>query len=175
MEIETPRLTLRSFQPDDLDVYHEQIYSDPDVMLYLPGGVPRSRERTNEVLEFTFKHEEEHGITLWAVINKEDNRFIGQCGLVYLKNSPDVEIAYALGKEWWGQGIATEAGAASLRYGFEVGGLPRILGLAVPANTASQRVMQKIGMQYQGETTQYYNTTLALYRIERDQWMTSER
>lgn len=168
--IETARLYLRSFTPTDLDDYHTQIYGDADVTRYLPGGAPRSRERTNEVLEFAMRHGQEHGFTLWAVINKTDGRFVGHCGLVYLRDSPEVEVAYALGKIWWGQRMAAEAAAACLRYGFEIGELEYILALAVPENTASQRVMQKIGMQHQGVTTQYYNTSLVLYRQERNLW-----
>jgi RimJ/RimL family protein N-acetyltransferase len=143
--IETARLYLRSFAPTDLDDYHAHIYSDADVTRYLPGGAPRSRERTNEVLEFAMRHGQEHGFTLWAVINKADERFTGHCGLVYLRDSPEVEVAYALGKMWWGQGIAAEAAAACLHYGFEKAELDHILALAVPENTASQRVMQKSG------------------------------
>ena len=168
--IETNRLLLRTFTPTDLDDYHTTIYGDADVMRYLPGGVPRSQERTNEVLEFALRHGQEHGFTLWAVINKADNRFIGHCGLVYLRESPEVEVAYALGKVWWGQGIAAEAAAACLRFGFEQAALDQILALAVPENTASQRVMQKIGMKHQGITTNYYNTSLVLYRLGREQW-----
>jgi len=168
--IETARMYLRPFTPADLDDYYGQVYSDPDVMVYLPGGVPRTREKTNEVLEFSMQHGQEHGFTLWAAIDKASGQFMGHCGLVYLKGTPDVEVAYAFGKAFWGQGIATEAAGAALRYGFEVAGLDYIVVLAEPGNLASQRVMQKIGMFHQGMTNQYYHTPLVLYRLERSQW-----
>jgi ribosomal-protein-alanine N-acetyltransferase len=169
--LETERLRLRLFHPDDLDDYHRVIYGDPDVMVYMPGGVPRSRERTQAVLDFSVAHAQQHGFTLWAVVNKTDNTFLGHCGLVYLQDSPEeVELAYAFGKAYWGQDYASEAARAALRYGFEVAGLDCILALAVPDNIASQRVMQKAGMKPQGITHRYYNTDLVLYRLDRSEW-----
>jgi ribosomal-protein-alanine N-acetyltransferase len=165
--LETERLILRPFVPADLDDYHAQIYSDPDVTRYLPGGRPRPLDRTQVVLDYSIEHGRKHGFTLWAVVRKADHQFIGHCGLVYLQNSPEVEIAYAIGKAFWGQGYVTEAARAALRYGFETAGLEQIIALAVPENIASQRVMQKIGMHYQGTTDRYYNTELALYILNR--------
>ncbi len=169
--IETERLILRSFQPEDLNDYHQQIYSDPDVTLYLPTGKPRPIEKTKAVLDFAIEHEAEHGFSLWAVIEKSIRQFIGHCGLVYLKGTPDVEVAYAYGKAYWGKGIGSEAARACLQYGFETGNLPYIVALAEPENVASQRVMQKIGMVHEGLTMQYYSSPLELYRITREQWV----
>lgn len=165
--LETARLILRSFSPDDLSDYHAQIYSDPDVTRYLPGGKPRPIEGTKAVLDFSIDHGAKHGFTLWAVINKAENAFIGHCGLVWLTTAPEVEVAYAFGKDYWSKGYASEAAHASLRYGFENTDLPQIIALAVPENTASQKVMQKIGMQYQGASTRYYNAELAVYTLAR--------
>ncbi|MBZ0280850.1 MAG: GNAT family N-acetyltransferase [Anaerolineae bacterium] len=169
--LETERLILRSFQPEDLNDYHQQIYSDPDVTRFLPTGKPRPIEKTKAVLDFSIEHETEHGFSLWAVIEKSSGQFIGHCGLVYLKGTPDVEVAYAYGKVYWGKGYASEAARASLQYGFETANLPYIVALAEPENLASQRVMQKIGMVHEGLTTQYYESPLEVYRITRDAWM----
>ena len=166
--IETERLILRPFVPSDLTEYHRHIYSDHDVTRYLPGGKPRPREATQKVLEYAIRHGEEYGYTLWAVIDKENMAFLGHCGLMTLQNGVEVEVAYALGKAFWGQGYAPEAARASLRYGFEQFGLEQILALAVPDNQASQRVMQKIGMHYQGITNDYYDTPLVLYTLARE-------
>ncbi len=167
--ITTQRLRLRSFQPDDLDVYWRVVYGDAAVMVYMPGGVPRSREKTSEVLEFSIEHEREHGFSLWAVEILADSSFLGHCGLIHLKTG-EVEIAYALGKSAWGQGYASEAARAALGYGFEQANLAYILALADPDNLASQRVMQKIGMRGLGFTEAYYQARLALYRMDRADW-----
>ncbi len=165
--LETARLRLRPFMPDDLDDYHTQIYSDPDVTRYLPGGQPRPKDRTKAVLDFSIEHGQKHGFTLWAVLKKADNTFIGHCGLVWLQSAQEVEVAYAFGKDHWGKGYGTEAAHASLRYGFESAQLEQIIALAVPENTASQKIMQKIGMRYEGLTNHYYNAELALYTLSR--------
>jgi RimJ/RimL family protein N-acetyltransferase len=165
--IETDRLRLRSFILDDLDDYHAQIYSDPDVTRFLPGGKPRPKDRTQAVLEFSIQHGWEHGFTLWALVRKVDSVFLGHCGLIYIHDTQVVELAYAIGKGFWGQGYTTEAAQASLRYGIETAHLDQIIALAEPENLASQRVMQKLGMKHQGTTGQYYNTELELYTLSR--------
>src|SRR5262245_38074517 len=117
--IETTRLRLRDFVPADLNDYHQQIYNDPDVTRFLPGGKPRPIERTKEVLDYAIEHGQKHGFSLWAIVNKADNQFLGHCGLIFLQDAPEVELAYALGKSCWGKGLASEAARACLRYGFE--------------------------------------------------------
>lgn len=169
--IETSRLRLRLPHPADLDDYQTQVYGDPLVMRYLPGGVPRPIERTQAVIDLFAQHQAEHGFSVWAVELKNSRQFIGHCGLFCFTDAAEVEVAYAFGTAYWGQGYAPEAARASLRYGFETANLSHILALAVPANLASQRVMQKIGMRHIGLTNQYYNNTeLVLYRQERDEF-----
>jgi RimJ/RimL family protein N-acetyltransferase len=162
--IETARLKIRPFTFDDLDAYHQQVYSDPDVTRYLPGGKPRSREATRDVIAYFIDHDDEHGFTIAAVLDKSTIELIGHCGLHRFSNG-DVEIGYSFAKTRWGQGYATEAAHATLRYGFETLRLPEIIALAFPANIASQRVMQKLGMTHEGATTSYYNSELVIYRM----------
>lgn len=171
--IATARLHLRPFRDDDLQVYHETIYSDADVTRFLPGGKPRPLDGTQTVLDFAIAHQRKHGFSIWAVERRADYHFLGHCGLVYLRDAPQVEVAYAFGAAYWGQGYATEAARASLRFGFQTLKLDRILALAFPENIGSQRVMQKIGMRHQGETEQYYRTRLVLYTADRADWTPS--
>lgn len=164
--IETARLKIRPFNRNDLDMYHQQVYSDPDVTRYLPGGRPRSRPETANVIDYFMEHEMLHGFSISAVLDKTTGQLFGHCGLHSFKNG-DVEIGYSFAKARWGQGYATEAAKALLRYGFETLGLPEIIALAMPPNLASQRVMQKLGMRHEGTTDLYYNTELVLYRLSR--------
>lgn len=167
--IETARLRLRPARADDLDNYQSLIYGDAEVMRYLPGGVPRPVERTQATLNVFIQHQAQHGFSVWAVELKDNGEFIGQAGLWTIPNTAEIEVAYAFGKAHWGNGYASEAARASLRYGFETANLPYILAVANPPNLASQRVMQKIGMKYIGLTSQYYdNTELVLYRMDKD-------
>jgi RimJ/RimL family protein N-acetyltransferase len=81
-----------------------------------------------------------------------EGAFAGICGLWRVpfdaSFTPAVEIGYRLLPKWWQRGIATEAGAAVLRYGFEELELPEIVAYTVSANVRSRRVMEKLGMQY---------------------------
>jgi len=173
MIIETENLVLRSFMPEDLDDYFAQVYGDADVMRYISGGQARSRERTNDVLMFAMRHEKTYGFSIWALLNRAEDTFIGHCGLIHPGDAPEVELVCALGKSFQKQGAGPEAATASLRYGLETLGLDRIIGLAYPENMPSRKGMEKIGMTYVGETDRYYNATLVQYQLEHAGWQPS--
>lgn len=166
--LETERLRLRPFTLDDVDAYYEGISRDAEVMRYLPGGKPRQRSDSSWVISYFIRHADLHGFGVWAVEDKQSAALIGHAGLEYIPNADEVEIAYTLAKAYWGRGLATEAARASLRYGFEALDLAEIYGLAFPANEASQKVMRKLGMTYQGVTDRYYGSELACYHITRE-------
>jgi ribosomal-protein-alanine N-acetyltransferase len=166
-EILTSRLRLRPFKSNDLDELHRVIFSDADVMKFLPGGVPRPQERTRTTLDYFMTHITEKGFGAFAVLDRETGAFLGQCGLNTLSDDA-VEIFYAIGKPFWGRGYTTEAAAAVLDNGFNTTGLERIIALAVPENRASRRVMEKIGMTFQRITEEYYGAPLALYVARAD-------
>ena len=150
-ELETRRTLLRNITLDDAHEYYNQIWSQPDVMRYLPGGAPRVREQTETYINYFSNHWETHGFGLWGVIIKETGKFIGHCGIQIIQEAQEIEVAYAFGKDYWGQGLGTETAHASLRFGFEELGLDRIIAIAVPENIASRRIMEKNGMKYEGE------------------------
>jgi len=163
-EIETARLYLRQFTPDDLDDLY-RIYSDSEVMKYIGKGV-RTRAATETALYGMLEHWQQHNFGMWAAVHKIDNKFIGRCGLCFLDKTPEVELGYTLDKLYWNRGLATEASLASLQYGFEVLKLERIVAIARPENTASQRVMQKVGMKYE-KNDRYYESDVVYYSISR--------
>jgi RimJ/RimL family protein N-acetyltransferase len=78
---------------------------------------------------------------------------IGFCGLKYLEDLNAVDVGYRFLPEYWGRGLATEACLASVTFGFEVLKLDRIIGLVLPDNVASIRVLEKVGMRSAGEVT----------------------
>ena len=165
--IETERLRLRLFRPTDLDDHYRLIYGDAEVMRYIADGRPRSRDETRDLILSFIDYRQSRPYTIWAVERKADGAFVGHCGLIHLRKSAEVEIAYAFGKPYWGQGYATEAAYAAMRYGFEQANLPQLIALAYPQNIASQRVMQKLGMTYAGESDDYHGLRLALYKLDR--------
>ncbi|MCC3439065.1 MAG: N-acetyltransferase [Oscillatoriales cyanobacterium] len=146
-QIETPRLYLRQFTPDDLDELY-RIYSDAEVMKYLSEGV-RNKEETAADLFQIIGDWEKHGFGLWAVVNKQNNQLIGDGGLRFLGKTPEVEVGYVLAKAYWGKGLASEVAAATLKYGFEVLKLDKVVAVADTENRSSRRVMEKVGMKYQ--------------------------
>jgi RimJ/RimL family protein N-acetyltransferase len=165
-EIETARLRLRLFTLGDAEAYYQALMCDPDVRRYLPGRQPLPRERAEPIMGRFRDHWDQHGFGGWAVIHKADDRLIGQCGLQYVPGAPDVEVFYGLAKAYWRQGFAPEAAHAALRYGFETLNFDRIVAVFVPDNRASERVMIKIGMTYQG-IRHAYETDLPYYAITR--------
>ncbi len=135
--LETARLLLRPLTLADVDAYYAGITSDAEVMRYLPGGgKARMRSDSEWVIGYFIQHAELHGFGIWAVEEKSSGKLIGHAGLEYIPNAQDVEIAYTLARAAWGQGYATEAARASLKYGFESLNLDAIYGLSFHANVA---------------------------------------
>jgi RimJ/RimL family protein N-acetyltransferase len=148
--LETKRLILRRLVMDDLnDLF--ALYRDPEIRQYFPEGV-LSLEETKEELEwFLNGHPQHPNLGLWATIHKETGKFIGRCGLLpwTIDGQNEVEVAYTIARNYWGQGLATEAAQAILNYGFEKLGFSRLICLIDEKNIASQRVATKIGMAFE--------------------------
>jgi [ribosomal protein S5]-alanine N-acetyltransferase len=162
MILETERLLLRPFVKDDFEAYYETIYGDSDVQRYLPSGgaVPRDEARERFFTRFVAPISDPEA--LCAAVDRSSNRLIGHAGLKALPESEFIEVFYAFGKAWWGKGIATEAALACLHYGFDDQHLDRIVGIALPQNIGSRRVLEKCGMTYRG-MRRYYNFDVAFH------------
>lgn len=161
-EIETVRLKLRHFTPEDFDDLF-RLYTDPEVMRYLS---PRTREQTQASLCKHIQHWQEQNFGMWAVIDKQTSKMIGRCGLGFLENTPEVELGYVFDKSYWNMGLATEASKATLKYGFEEVKLERIVAIAKPENIASVRVIQKVGMKYE-KNAHHYGVDVVYYAVSR--------
>ncbi len=152
MILETERLILRHQVIQDLDALWV-LYCDPEITRYIPDA-PRSREEAKEELE---RHMNGHPrfpeLGLWATIHKETCKHIGRCGLLpwTIDERQEVEVAYTITREDWGQGLATQAAKAILDYGFEHLNLSRRVSLIDSENVASQKVAEKIGMTFEKE------------------------
>ena len=148
--IETNRLLFRYFELTDLDAL-AIIYSDPKVRQYFPEGV-LTHEQTQEEIEWFLKGHPEHPeLGLWAIIYKPTNQLIGRCGLLpwTLDGCFEVEVAYLLAQEYWGQGLGIEAAQAVMNYGFDQRQLSRLICLIAHENKASIRVAEKMGMTFE--------------------------
>jgi len=145
-ELRTDRLLLRRWVPADR-VAFAALNADPRVTEYLS---PMSAEESDASAERIARHFEMNGFGLWAVDINGVTPFGGFVGLSIPKFDapfmPCVEIGWRLAPAYWGQGYATEAARAALRFGFEHVKLAEIVSFTVPDNHRSRRVMERIGM-----------------------------
>ncbi len=162
--LETERLYFRHLTLNDLDDLFA-LYQSPDVRKYYSEGIPTYEETRRELAWIVDECYAKYGFGMWAVIHKETGEFIGRCGLcpMDIEGHEEIEVAYMLAREYWGQGLATEAAQAILNHGFEQMGLPRLICVINPGNRASARVAEKIGMTLEingninGEPTLLYS------------------
>ena len=140
------------------------IATDPDVMRYISEGQPWPDNRVQEFVQRQIHCLGERGYCLWKLLEPDTGHMVGFCGLQPLANTVEVEIGWWLARSHWGRGLATEAARAALRDGFERVGLGRIVAVAQPANRASLRVMEKLGMRYERDT-QHKGIGVVLYAI----------
>jgi RimJ/RimL family protein N-acetyltransferase len=144
--IETGRLRLRCFREDDRETV-ARWNADPAFTLHLLVGL-QTRAQSDEAFDRWQRHWEEHGFGLLAVEWARTGELIGRTGPQFHSAWPhDPEIGWALEPAWWGRGIATEAGAASIAWAFGDLGFARVVSITTEANTASRRVMAKLGFR----------------------------
>lgn len=124
--------------------------SDPEVMRYTGEAPARSIEAVREAI-IEYPDFEAVGYGRWACVLKETGRIVGFCGLKHLDDLGETDIGFRFLPRYWGRGLATEAASACLGYAFQSIGLARVIGLVMPANPASVRVLGKIGMRPEGE------------------------
>ena len=167
-ELETARLRLRLFTPDDLDRMCE-ITRDPEVMRYIGYGHPLSREETQANLGKIMSGFRRRGYGRWALERRDTGALVGYCGLSSGNPEVGIELAYLLTRAEWGKGLALEAGRASLRYGFETLGVESIAGLTLQGNQRSCRVLERLGMSFIRDA-RYYDFDCVHYAMARADW-----
>lgn len=157
----TRRLIAEKLQKDHFDDL-VRLHLDPDVSRYL-GGV-RSPQDTQTYLESSTTHWDQFGFGLWA-LKTQDGRFAGRAGIrhILVEDAPEVEIAYALNQEFWGQGFASEITNALVDIGFRHLRLSSLVGVIVVEHTTSRRVLDKAGFIREREVV-FYDHPCVLYR-----------
>lgn len=148
--LETPRLTLRHFVPDDLDALYE-LYRDPEMRAGYPDGTRTSEESQEELEWFLHGHPRHPQLGLWATIERETGAFLGRCGLLpwEIDGRLEIELAYMIDKRRWREGFATEASLGIVEYARDTLGLNRLICLVMPGNDASVRVAERVGMTFE--------------------------
>ncbi len=179
IEPETPRLRLRQWRESDLAPF-AALVADPQVMEFFPATL--SREESDALVARFVERIAQNGWGFWAAEHKESGELIGFTGLnapAYpLPFSPCVEIGWRLARQWWGQGLASEAARASLAVGFERLGLDEIVSFTALPNRRSSAVMRRLGMR-EDPAGAFDHPLLAeghplrrhcLYRLDRAAW-----
>ena len=150
----TDRLRLRAFTADDAPVMHN-IMTGQDVMKYFPGAPTVSLKHVEKMIVRILQHWSDRQYGLWAIEFIETSELIGRCGLQQIPETDEVEVDFIVSRDYWGQGIATEAGQASVDFAFDKLKVKELVGIVHPNNIASQRVLEKLGLQFV-EATQYF-------------------
>ncbi len=160
----TGRLILREMTADDSE-HAFKLNSDPEVLRHTGDGPFASVEAARAFLA-AYPDYRKNGFGRWAMVRKVDGTWLGWCGLKRLP-AGDVDLGYRLLREYWGQGLATEAGRACLDLGFGRFDLEAIIGRVARENVASIRVLEKLGMRYWKTDVCEHDPEALIYRIDR--------
>jgi ribosomal-protein-alanine N-acetyltransferase len=152
ISLATRRLRLRPAALGDADTLHA-LFTDPLVRRWLWDDRLIPRRQTLEVIEAGTASFAAHGFGYWVLLRAGDDVLIGFCGLRVVDDGPEVELLYGLAPDRWGEGLATEASEAVLAYAFGTLGLARVVARTDTPNRASARVMERLGMAFERETT----------------------
>lgn len=157
---------------DDIEGVFE-MRRDADVMRYIREPVLSRKEAENWVNLISSRWAAEK-IGFCSLIEKRSGKFAGWCGLWQLKENGEIEVGYAIAKNFWSRGYASESAEAFLEYGFKKLNLEKIVAVARPENTASRRVMEKIGMQFD-YIGRFYERDLVHYSITKEKFLMQGR
>jgi ribosomal-protein-alanine N-acetyltransferase len=155
VRIETNRLCLREMKQSDYSSLRK-ILQDPAVMYAYEGAF--SDAETREWLDKQLRNYKEYGFGLWAVLLKETDEMIGQCGLTMQNYNGQkvLEIGYLFQKAFWHHGYAAEAAAACKEYAFDTLNAEKVYSIIRDSNSASQNVALRNGMKIEGEFIKHY-------------------
>lgn len=166
MILETERLVLDTWQSSEWTAFRP-IATDAEVMRHITGGVSWNDDEIRSFVDRQVKLYAERKFCRWKLIEKPTLELIGFCGVGLWRDGLDPEIGWWLARRCWGRGLATEAARVALRDAFERVQLGRIVSIARPANAASLRIMEKLGLKFECEF-ESDGVRLLRYAIDRD-------
>lgn len=156
--IQTKRLLLRKYAVTDAAAVFTNWASDPSVQIPLNEPVYETLESVEKLLREYIDSFETTGKYRWALVSKESGECIGLISYFLVDTNNDfAEIEYGIGKKYWGQGLTTEAVEAVIEFGFEQMKLHKVQITCKEYNKASQRVIEKCGLTYEGTLRDYFN------------------
>ncbi len=166
VRMETERLVLRPFRPEDAPDFYRNVTSDPEVNRFLTWKNDADVTETEELLKGFISRYEDPQRYCWAITVRETGEVIGTIAAPTVKNRTEtVEVTYAIGKSWWGKEIAAEALRRGMDFFFEEVGVNRIEAGHDLNNPNSGRVMQKCGMRREGVLRQAGRNNRGLFDL----------
>ncbi len=173
--IETARLTLRRLELTDAEMMFRNWTSDDHVTRFLRWNAHKTIDETKYMIEQWIHHYQDDSTYYWGIYLK-DGEMIGSIGITII-SAYDLkgELGYKIGSRWWNQGYSSEAAKAVIDYMFRHTDVERIDAYCAIENLASRKVMEKVGMHYEGLLRHYYKTQdgfhdCPLYGIIRNDW-----
>lgn len=164
--IDTERLRLRRWRPDDLEALAE-MNADAEVMRHIGDGLALSQAQSGELLRRIRGHWDEHGFGLWALELRGHRALVGFAGLARPLTVPElagsVEIGWRLRRDAWGQGLATEAATAALAYAWHPLGLREVVSIIHPDNERSIGVARRLGLRPRGRARRADGRAVLVY------------
>lgn len=161
--LETERLILETIEQERFEDLAE-LLANAKVHRFFPKTLNKqeSREFLNEIQ----KRQNQDGLSFWAVIRKNDKRFLGICGLFKqnIDNIDEIEVGYRINDEFWGNGYGTEAAKGCITYAKNILGLSSVISLILKDNKQSIRVAEKNGLILEKETM-FHDKIHQVYRI----------
>lgn len=166
--LETPRLSLRPFREEDVDLLAE-LMANSDFMRFSLGVY--NREQTRAFLEKILSWDRGDLPSQFAIIIRSEGTLVGYCGFFHQRvdGANEIEIGYRLRSEYRNKGIATEAARAVRDHAFRDLKLDRVISLIHPENVVSRRVAEKIGMTPDRETI-FRGFPTIVFAISREIW-----
>jgi RimJ/RimL family protein N-acetyltransferase len=164
MELTTARMRCEPLGPRHLDDL-APMFADPRVGATM-GGI-ETPDQVSLGLSAAAEHWARDGFGLWMLYDRESGEPVGRGGLerTEFDGQAEVEVAWLIAPERWGQGLATELGAASVEYGFGRLGLPDLVAFTLVGNGPSRRVMEKLGFEYEKTAPYKIYGDHVLYRL----------
>jgi ribosomal-protein-alanine N-acetyltransferase len=145
--LESERLGFRPHEVADLEAFCA-MEMDAEVRRYV-GGAPRTREAAEERFWGRAMQPAEGRLAMWATVLKSEGQYVGRCGLYPNMDAAgrvaEAVLGFYLAREFWGRGLASEAGRAFVAFGFDELKLVRIVTAVQAGNAASVRVLEKLG------------------------------
>lgn len=175
IQLDTPRLLLRPPQRGDLDAWAD-FMADADAVRFIGGPTPRAVTWRAIMTMIGAWHEE--GFAMFSVIEKATGRWIGRLGPWRPEGWPGTEVGWAIVREKWGQGLATEGAIAATNWAFDHLGWTDVIHTIAPDNIASQLVAKKLGSRNRGPgrlPPPFQDSVVDVWGQTREEWRARSR